>query len=197
MIREKNKAKIIGKISEPFVFSHHTHDADIYRTVLDIKRESDYIDKIPIEMVATPHFIETFQVGTQVSIDGEVRTYNSEGHLKVVLFVNLIKKVENEQDMNVVEMTGYICKPTIYRKTPLGRRICDFLVAIPRTTKKSSYVPCLVWGRNADFAQHLNIGEKVLLQGRIQSREYVKKISDEELVTKIAREVSCSVIKVL
>ena len=110
---------------------------------------------------------------------------------------DLIKKVENEQDMNVIEMTGYICKPTIYRKTPLGRRICDFLVAIPRTTKKSSYVPCLVWGRNADFAQHLNIGEKVLLQGRIQSREYVKKISDEELVTKIAREVSCSVIKVL
>lgn len=99
---------------------------------------------------------------------------------------------------NEVELTGYICKPTVYRTTPLGRDVCDVLLAVNRSKyNKSDYIPCIVWGRNAKFAGNLNVGENIKVIGRLQSRNYQKKLNDETLVTKTAYEVSVSRIEVV
>lgn len=200
MIREENKVKLIGTISEPFELSHETYDMEVYSTILDVKRDSGVVDKVPIQVIATKHLANLFKVGTQIFIEGEVRTYNKENHLKIIIFANRITEVFGEKDINEIEMIGYLCKPPIYRVTPFGRKICDLLVAVPRfytDRRKSAYVPCIVWGRNAEFAQNLQVGDKVELQGRMQSREYLKRINEEEVVTKTAREVSCGILTAL
>ena len=89
-------------------------------------------------------------------------------------------------------MDGYICKPPIYRKTPLGREIADLLLAVNRPYGKSDYIPCICWGRNARFASSFEVGEHVQVLGRIQSREYVKRITETETEKRIAYEVSVS-----
>ncbi len=91
---------------------------------------------------------------------------------------------------NEISLTGFICKPPVYRHTPFGREIADILLAVNRSYNKSDYIPCIAWGRNARFCKGLEVGSKIALSGRIQSREYRKKVSEDEYVTKTAYEVS-------
>ena len=103
--------------------------------------------------------------------------------------------MEEEPDgtkTNSIWLDGYICKEPIYRKTPLGREIADLLLAVNRPYGKSDYIPCICWGRNARYASGFEVGEHVQLLGRIQSREYVKRISDTETEKRVAYEVSVS-----
>ena len=94
-------------------------------------------------------------------------------------------------------MEGYICKQPVYRKTPLGREIADLLLAVNRPYGKSDYIPCICWGRNARYASGFEVGEHVQVLGRIQSRDYVKKISELETETRTAYEVSVSKLECL
>ena len=89
-------------------------------------------------------------------------------------------------------LTGYICKPPIYRTTPFNREIADILIAVNRSYNKSDYIPCIAWGRNARFAKNLGVGEKIAVSGRIQSREYQKRITDDDVRIMTAYEVSIS-----
>ena len=93
---------------------------------------------------------------------------------------------------NQIFLDGYICKEPIYRKTPLGREIADLLIAVNRPYGKSDYIPCIAWGRNARYASTFEVGGHIQIWGRVQSREYVKKINEEESEKHIAYEVSVS-----
>lgn len=111
------------------------------------------------------------------------------------VFVREITFVEEELDgakTNQIFLDGYICKQPVYRKTPLGREIADLLLAVNRPYGKSDYIPCICWGRNARFASAFEVGEHVQVMGRIQSREYMKKITETESQKRVAYEVSVS-----
>ena len=111
------------------------------------------------------------------------------------VFAREVEFVEDDDEnmkSNAIFLDGYICKPPVYRKTPLGREIADLLIAVNRPYGKSDYIPCICWGRNARYASAFQVGGHVLIWGRIQSREYVKKISEEETQKRIAYEISVS-----
>ena len=99
---------------------------------------------------------------------------------------------DSKDNTNSFSVFGYICKPPVYRTTPFNREIADLLVAVNRAYNKSDYIPCIAWGRNARFAKNLAVGEKIAVSGRIQSREYVKKLTETETEKRIAYEVSVS-----
>ncbi|MEG1395272.1 MAG: single-stranded DNA-binding protein, partial [Clostridia bacterium] len=102
--------------------------------------------------------------------------------------------VDELTNPNFIEITGFVCKKPIYRMTPFKREICDVLIAVNRAYNKSDYIPCIMWGRNARYIQNMPIGEKITICGRIQSRSYVKSVSENESVERVAYEVSVSKI---
>ena len=101
-----------------------------------------------------------------------------------------------EQNPNVVELNGYICKPPVYRTTPFNREICDVLLAVNRGYNKSDYIPCIAWGRNARFVRDAEVGLNVFIGGRIQSRKYNKKLDDDTIEERVAYELSVGKISV-
>lgn len=191
-----NKANVIGTILQPIKLSHtleyeDDYSVDIYSTVLAISRKSGKTDLIPIEFEATRGMLEDFNIGDKVYVMGDVRTYNIDGHLKIIIFAKNITKVYYNWDVNIVELTGRICKPPIFRITPSGKHvICDLFIEVLGKYDKLHHVPCIVWGRNAKFASKLNVGAMIRLEGAIQSRDYLKRI-DNEILEKTALEVSC------
>ena len=111
--------------------------------------------------------------------------------------VEFIEEIGESSKTNQIFLDGYICKEPIYRKTPLGREIADLLLAVNRPYGKSDYIPCICWGRNARFASGFEVGTRCAIWGRIQSREYVKKISETEAEKRVAYEVSVSKLEQL
>lgn len=198
---ENNKAEVIGTIVSEPVFSHEVYDETFYNFTLEVPRLSEVNDKIQVTiseklMVAIP-----IEPGIKVSIKGQFRSYNNFSNIgnKLVLtvFVKDIEIISNIDEMinpNIIFLTGYICKQPIYRTTPFGREITDILIAVNRSYNKSDYIPCIAWGRNAKYASTLCVGDNISIKGRIQSRNYQKKISDDELIEKVAYEISISKI---
>jgi primosomal replication protein N len=141
--------------------------------------------------------------GAKVRVMGQFRSYNrhEEHKNKLVLSVfvrewEFIEEIERSEMTNHIELDGFICKEPVYRKTPLGREIADILLAVNRPYGKSDYIPCISWGRNARFANEFEVGSRCRIIGRIQSREYMKKISEEQAEKRIAYEVSVSKLEV-
>lgn len=137
--------------------------------------------------------------GEKVIIEGQYRSRNvhenAKSRLELHLFAKNICTAEIETaDRNEIILNGYICKPPVYRTTPLGREICDVLLAVNRAYRKSDYIPCVVWGRNAEFVSGLEVGTQLKLEGRIQSREYIKKLENGE-ERRIAYEVSVTTVE--
>ena len=186
-----------GKIVTGFTFSHQVYGEGFYTMDLLVKRLSDSEDRIPV--MVSERLVDVTQdyIGEYVEIHGQFRSYNrhEEKHNRLVLsvFSRELKFVEEEDEtvpVNQIFLDGYICKPPVYRKTPLGREIADVLLAVNRPYGKSDYIPCICWGRNARFAGNLEIGSRIQLIGRIQSREYQKRVSENELIRRVAYEVS-------
>ena len=127
---------------------------------------------------------------------GQFRSYNKiengKSRLMLTVFVRELAELPPAKNPNSIVLSGYICKPPVYRTTPFNREIADLLVAVNRAYNKSDYIPCIAWGRNARFVKNLQVGDKIALSGRIQSREYQKKLSDYEVKTMTAYEVSIS-----
>lgn len=202
-IQTNNKAMLVGKISSEFNFSHEVYSEKFYSFNLNIPRLSGNSDNIIITASEQLIFSKGFKIGDDTYVTGQFRSYNnySDTGNKLILTV-FAKDIEyadiqySDKDcyVNEVILNGYICKPPIFRTTPFGREITDLLVAVNRTYNKSDYIPCISWGRNAKYASTLVVGEKLTIIGRIQSREYQKKISENEFVTKTAYEVSVSKI---
>lgn len=194
-----NKVTIAGEVMSPYVYSHEVMGEKFYTTVIKTKRLSGTSDLIPVlisERLISP---TTDDTGAFAEIGGEFRSYDDKenGKSKLSVFAQNISFLEDSKNVNEIEIVGYICKRPTYRSTPLRREITDIRLAVNRSYCKSDYIPCIVWGRNAKFAENLSVGTKLKLHGRIQSREYYKKISDNEFETRTAFEMSVSRLEVL
>ena len=169
-----------------------------------VKRLSDSEDRIPV--MGSERLIDVTQdyVGEYIEIHGQFRPYNrheeKRNRLVLSVFAREVEFVEEEEETlpaNQIFLDGYICKPPVYRKTPLGREIADLLMAVNRPYGKSDYIPCICWGRNARYASSFEVGSHVEVYGRIQSREYIKKIGEEQTEKRVAYEVSVNKIEFL
>ena len=196
-IIENNQVSIIGEVASSFVFSHEVFGEGFYMVDILVKRLSDCSDCIPVMISERLIDVNKDYRGEFVQISGQFRSYNrheeKRNRLVLSVFAREISFVEEETDKaktNQIFLDGFICKPPVYRKTPLGREIADVLLAVNRPYGKSDYIPCICWGRNARFAGNLEIGSRIQLIGRIQSREYQKRVSENELIRRVAYEVS-------
>lgn len=198
-IIENNQVTIIGEVASEFTFSHEVFGEGFYMVEVLVKRLSSSDDRIPL--MISERLIDVHQdyTGEYIMVTGQFRSYNqheeNKNRLVLSVFVREVSFVEEEVDgakTNSILLDGYICKRPIYRKTPLGREIADLLLAVNRPYGKSDYIPCICWGRNARFASGFEVGEHVQILGRIQSREYVKKLTETETEKRIAYEVSVS-----
>lgn len=198
-IIENNQVSIMGKIASGFTFSHQVYGEGFYLTDLLVKRLSDQEDRIPL--MVSERLVDVTQdyEGEYIMVQGQFRSYNrheeKKNRLVLSVFVRELSFVEEADDSiksNQIFLDGYICKPPVYRKTPLGREIADLLLAVNRPYGKSDYIPCICWGRNARYASAFEVGGHVLIWGRIQSREYIKKLNESETEKRTAYEVSVS-----
>ena len=203
-IIENNQVSIMGKIATGFTFSHQVFGEGFFVMDLIVKRLSDSEDRIPVMVSELLVDVTQDYVGEYIEISGQFRSYNrhEEKHNRLVLsvFAREVRFIGQDEDViptNQIFMDGYICKPPVYRKTPLGREIADVLLAVNRPYGKSDYIPCICWGRNARYASAFTVGGHVLIWGRIQSREYVKKLGENQTERRTAYEVSVSKLEYL
>ena len=194
-----NQIKLVGTIVSDKVFSHEVYGEGFYSFDLEVPRLSDTSDVIPV--IVSERLLSGFDfyVGQKVAIDGQYRSYNNmvneKNKLVLTVFVKEIRlqtEEDQNQNSNEIILNGYICKKPIYRTTPFGREIADVLLAVNRAYNKSDYIPCIAWGRNARFCQNLEVGQSVKIYGRIQSRQYEKKLEDGSSEIRRAYEVSVS-----
>ena len=182
-----------------FRSSHEVFGEGFYVVDLEVSRLSEQSDIIPLMISERLLNVEEDYIGCTVEAIGQFRSYNRhegpKNRLVLSVFVREINFMEEFTDYtktNQIFLDGYICKVPIYRKTPLGREIADILLAVNRPYGKSDYIPCIAWGRNARYAAGFEVGARVRVWGRVQSREYTKKLSDSECEKRIAYEVSVS-----
>lgn len=189
-----NKVHLEGKILSLPRLSHQVYDENFYEIDLEVPRLSESVDIIPITISEKLLSENNFDVGKTIAINGQFRSYNKQvdGKSKLVLtvFVRELVQPLAETNTNIIELVGFICKEPVYRTTPFKREICDVLVAVNRAYNKSDYLPCIAWGRNARFAKNLDVGEKISILGRIQSRGYEKKLDSGEVQKRTAYEIS-------
>lgn len=197
---KNNQGLVIGTITTEFEYSHSAFGEDFYVAKMETVRLSGIVDAIKV--MASDRVVDARKSwrGIKVRAHGQYRSYNvrtaGKSRLELLFFINKLKK-STLDDENKLFLDGYICKNPTYRKTPLGRKIADILLAVNRPYGKSDYIPCIAWGRNARFAEGLKVGTRLQIEGRIQSREYQKRISDDECETRVAYEVSASKLEVV
>ena len=196
---ENNKVRIIGEIVSGFTFSHEVFGEGFYMVDVAVRRLSGQMDILPL--IVSERLLDVHQdySGSTIEALGQFRSYNRhEGvrnRLMLSIFAREVHFMEEFTDYtktNHIFLNGYICKPVIYRKTPLGREIADILLAVNRPYGKSDYIPCISWGRNARYASGLEVGARVRIWGRVQSREYTKNLNETESERRIVYEVSIS-----
>ena len=193
---QNNKVYLKGEIITEARFSHEIYGEVFYEMDVLVKRLSGQADILPVTI--SERLIESanLKIGSTLMALGQFRSYNKQvdgkSKLMLTVFVREVLEEEYGKNPNNIVLSGYICKPPIYRTTPFNREIADLLIAVNRAYNKSDYIPCIAWGRNARFVKNLSVGERVALSGRIQSREYQKKLSETEIKTLIAYEVSVS-----
>ncbi len=194
---ENNKVSVIGEVVSEFTFSHEVFGEGFYLVSLAVSRLSDQVDVIPLMVSERLLDVKQDYRGQTVEAIGQFRSYNChegvKNRLVLSVFVRELNFLEEFTDCtktNQIYLDGYICKEAIYRKTPLGREIADLLLAVNRPYGKSDYIPCIAWGRNARYASGFAVGSRVRVWGRVQSREYTKKLSETQCEKRVAYEVS-------
>lgn len=201
---KNNQVTLSGEIVSNFEFSHEVFGEGFYTAMLESERQSGKKDIIPIMVSDRLVDAGADWIGEFMKVSGQFRSYNKheEKRNRLVLYVfatgfgTHIEEFDGDfENENHISLDGYICKQPIYRKTPLGREIADILLAVNRPYGKSDYIPCIAWGRNAVYASGLEVGARLQIEARIQSREYQKRISDDECETRTAYEVSISKIE--
>ncbi len=196
---ENNQVTIMGEIVSGFSYSHEIYGEGFYMVDVKVQRLSDSFDVIPMMVSERLIDVSADYMGYHVEVSGQFRSYNRHEERKNRLVLSIfareivfVEEIEESAKTNQIFLDGYICKAPIYRKTPLGREIADLLLAVNRPYGKSDYIPCICWGRNARFASGFQVGERCNIWGRIQSREYMKKIDEDQAEKRVAYEVSVS-----
>ena len=198
-IFKNNQVMVAGEIVSDFEYSHEIFGEGFYMVDVRVPRLSDSSDIIPLMVSERLIDVEEDYCGQNIMVQGQFRSYNrhEERRNRLVLSVfareiEFVDETPESAQTNQIFLDGYICKEPIYRKTPLGREIADLLIAVNRPYGKSDYIPCICWGRNARFASSFTVGTRCEIWGRIQSREYIKKLSEEDAEKRVAYEVSVS-----
>ena len=194
---QNNKVYLSGKIASELEFSHEIMDEKFYDFTVSVKRLSGQEDVIPVTISERIIGENRFEIGNLIGLIGQFRSYNKiiENHSKLVLKVFVRELCEyDEQVPNAIEIEGFVCKQPVYRTTPFKREICDLLIAVNRAYNKSDYIPAIAWGRNARFASTFSVGDKIRLNGRIQSRIYQKQLESGDVEERVAYEVSVSAL---
>ncbi len=208
---ENNYLTLVGKVTGEKRFSHEIYGERFFIFNLSIPRLSGNADIIPITVSERLVSDDMLQEGKRLLVKGQFRSYNSyeneKNKLILTVFAKDIEELKDEEEdnefvkkdmiTNEVVLIGYICKKPIYRQTPFGREIADLLLAVNRAYNKSDYIPSIAWGRNARFCQNLEVGTRVKVVGRVQSRTYEKKFEDGTSETRVAYEVSIGSLEVV
>ena len=191
-----NKVYLKGEIVTEAKFSHEIYGEGFYEMEVMVKRLSGQSDVLPVTISERLIESKNLKIGSEICAIGQFRSYNKQvdgkSKLMLTVFVRELLDYDYGKNPNNIALLGYICKPPIYRTTPFNREIADVLIAVNRAYNKSDYIPCIAWGRNARFVKNLTVGEKIAISGRIQSREYQKKLSETETKLMTAYEVSVS-----
>ncbi len=194
MENPSNRIIAVGRLEGGLELSHEVMNEPFYTGTLLVKRLSGAVDRLPVTIPGKLMGLLP-QEDAQLMLTGQVRSYNKvvegAGRLMVTLFAQSIAPSPDNETLNKVSLTGALCKPPIYRSTPFGREICDMMLAVNRAFGKSDYIPCIAWGRNAQYASRFGVGDRVRLTGRLQSREYQKLLESGEYLSRNAYEVSC------
>lgn len=196
-LSQNNRIYIEGIICSELEFSHEMYGEGFYTFSLEVSRLSEVKDILYVTVSERLIINMELKVGLEVVIEGQLRSYNKfiNGVNRLVLTVfarNIEFCIEKSKNPNQIFLNGFICKEPIYRTTPFGREIADVLLAVNRAYNKSDYIPTIAWGRNSRFCKELKVGDNIRIWGRLQSREYQKKISEDEVIKKVAYEVSIS-----
>lgn len=191
MNESTNFVSVAGRL-KGLTLSHKIYGEAFYTFFLECGRLSEKKDVLPVtvsERLLTRHPLGE---GSELGVKGQLRSYNKLVDGKVRLYLTIFARdiEEDARTGNEIDLTGFVCKPPIYRVTPFGREITDMLVAVNRAYNKSDYIPCIVWGRNARFAASFEVGDKITVHGRIQSRQYEKVLETGEKMLRTAYEVS-------
>ena len=201
---ENNQVTVMGEIVSGFSYSHEIFGEGFYMMDVRCKRLSESYDMIPIMVSERLMDVNADYTGELICVNGQFRSYNRHEECKNRLVLSVfarevcfVDEMEESSKTKQIFLDGYICKEPIYRKTPLGREIADLLLAVNRPYGKSDYIPCICWGRNARYANNFKVGERCAVWGRIQSREYMKKLDEENVERRVAFEVSVSKLELL
>ena len=194
-MNENNYVRITGYVDK-FIYNHTAYDERFYSSFVHSQRRSGTVDDIPV--IASEYLVKKDDLdGKYVEIDGEFRSMNMEveGKSKLILQlfvknIRIVKTKESADDENEIVLDGFLVKNPIYRVTPNGRQIAEMMIAVNRPLGRSDYIPCICWGKSAKWAENLEVGTEIFVQGRIQSREYVKRLSEDESEIRTAYEVS-------
>lgn len=189
----RNKIKVVGLIQDGLTFSHETMGEKFYVGMLRVKRKSRVEDVLPITIPGRLYEQARTICDKPIQIIGQIRTYNKivDGFGRLFVTIHAYSIGESDEEaMNEVQLYGTIIKKPVYRTTPFGREICDLMIAVNRSYGKSDYLPCIAWECIAEKADTLNVGDRVEISGRIQSRDYEKKLDNGERIVRTAYEVS-------
>lgn len=192
--KQNNKVYLRGKIITEKIFSHEVYGEGFYEMNVEVERLSGQVDVLPVTISERLIEEHSLSIGSKISVIAQFRSYNKiiDGKSKLMLTVFVREFVDESlsQNPNNIVLSGFVCKEPVYRTTPFNREICDVLIAVNRAYNKSDYIPCIAWGRNARFVKNMRVGDRIALSGRIQSREYQKKLSETDVKTLTAFEVS-------
>jgi primosomal replication protein N len=176
-----NQIKIRGSLQNLPQFSHENHGKQFYRFFLEVPRLSGAVDILPV--VADSWVLSKMDLsgGEMLTVTGQIRSHNSRTdgvrHLLIFVFAQSIV-CEDGEPMNEVLLQGPLCKEPTYRRTPLGREICDVMLAVNRGFKRADYLPCILWGRIAQEISQCHTSDTIQISGRLQSRTYTKQTED-------------------
>ena len=193
-----NNVCVVGKLASGFKFNHEVYGEGFYSAYIEVERLSKEKDILPVMVSERLLDMSKDYYEKRAAIKGQFRSFNQHGDSgkrKLVLNIfaleiEVLDDSDEREDENEICLDGYICKPPVYRETPFGREISDLLIAVNRSYGKSDYIPCIAWGRNARYASRFEVGTRVKVWGRIQSREYTKKFDEAGCEKRVAYETS-------
>lgn len=194
-----NQIILRGSLRELPEFSHENHGKRFYRFLLEVPRLSGAVDILPI--VALEQVLNAMDLsgGGMLTVTGQIRSHNSRSdgtrHLLIFVFATDIT-AEDGEPINEVTLEGPLCKEPTYRRTPLGREICDVMLAVPRTFRRADYLPCILWGRTAQEISQCHTRDRICIHGRLQSRVYTK-LTDSGPIERTAYEISALTAEIL
>lgn len=191
-----NRVELRGDVASGPVFSHESRGEKFYQFVMDVQRLSGAYDSLRVIARQSQLALLEIEAGKRLYVLGELRSFNNksgEGSRLVITVFARELRMEEGEDLNAVILQGTLCKPPNLRTTPMGREICDLMLAVNRRYGRSDYLPCIAWGQRARETSLLTVGARVKLVGRIQSRKYIKDTGDGT-VEKTAFEVSAITI---